>query len=125
MWKNLGFPDAFGHRTSCRFATRGEDQMMNTVRRRIVISGLVQGVAFRYYTRAKARQAGATGWVRNLPDGQVEALIEGNPVVVEEVIGWCRKGPPASRVDRVKVFEEPATGEFSDFDISYTGGSFW
>lgn len=99
--------------------------MTDIVRRRILISGMVQGVAFRYYTRAKARQAGATGWVRNLPDGRVEALIEGTPEVVADVIAWCRKGPPASRVDHVTVHEEPATGEFSDFDISYTGGRFW
>jgi acylphosphatase len=98
---------------------------MTTVRRRIVISGLVQGVAFRYYTRAKAREAGATGWVKNLPDGRVEALIEGSFSVVEEVIRWCRKGPPASRVDDIKIYEEPATGEFSEFDINYAGGRFW
>lgn len=98
--------------------------MASIVRRRIVISGLVQGVAFRYYTRARARQAGVAGWVRNLPDGRVEALIEGDPAAVEDVIGWCRKGPPASRIDQVKVFDEPATGEFSDFDISFVGGYF-
>lgn len=99
--------------------------MADIVRRRIVVSGVVQGVAFRYYTRARARQAGVTGWVRNLPDGRVEALIEGSPALVQDVIAWCRKGPPASRVDQVKVFEEPATGEFSDFDVSHIGGYFW
>jgi len=99
--------------------------MTNIVRRRIVISGLVQGVAFRYYTRDKARRVGVTGWVRNLPDGRVEAVIEGSPEGVEEVIAWCRKGPRASRVDRVQVHEEPASNEFTDFDISYTGGRYW
>jgi len=97
---------------------------MTTIRRRVVISGRVQGVNFRYYTRAMARQVGAGGWVRNLPDGSVEAVIEGAPEVVDAVIAWCRKGAPASRVDELKVYEEPPTAEFTDFDIRYTGGYF-
>lgn len=97
---------------------------MATIRRRIVISGRVQGVNFRYYTRAMARQVGAAGWVRNLPDGSVEAVIEGVPDVVAAVIAWCRKGAPSSRVDDLQVYEELATGEFADFDIKYTGGYF-
>ncbi|MBI4962320.1 MAG: acylphosphatase [Desulfomonile tiedjei] len=95
---------------------------MATIRRRVVISGRVQGVNFRYYTRSMARQVGAGGWVRNLSDGSVEAVIEGGPDVVEAVISWCRTGPPAGRVDDLKVYEEPPTGEFADFDIKYTGG---
>jgi acylphosphatase len=97
---------------------------MATIRRRIVISGRVQGVNFRYYTRAAAREAGAGGWVRNLPDGSVEAVIEGEPEVVDAVIAWCRKGAPASRVDDLRIYEESPTGEFTDFDITYTGGYF-
>ena len=95
---------------------------MDTVRRRIVIFGRVQGVNFRYYTRAAARELGASGWVRNLADGSVEAVIEGAPDVVDAVIAWCRKGAPASRVDDLKVYEESPTGDFADFDIRYTGG---
>jgi acylphosphatase len=97
---------------------------MATIRRRVVISGRVQGVNFRYYTRSMARQVGAVGWVRNLPDGNVEAVIEGEPEVVEEVISWCRNGPPSGRVDNVLVHEESPTGEFADFDIKYMGGYF-
>ena len=94
---------------------------MDAVRRRIVISGRVQGVNFRYYTRAAARELGARGWVRNLADGSVEAVIEGAPHVVDAVITWCRKGAPASRVDDLRIYEEQPTGEFADFDITYTG----
>ena len=97
---------------------------MANIRRRVVISGRVQGVNFRYYTRSMARQVGAVGWVRNLPDGNVEAVIEGVPEVVEEVISWCRNGPPSGRVDNVLVQEESPTGEFADFDIKYMGGYF-
>lgn len=109
-----------------RFARAGSnvEAHMATIRRRVVISGRVQGVNFRYYTRSMARQVGAVGWVRNLPDGNVEAVIEGAPEVVEEVISWCWNGPPSGRVDNVLVQEESPTGEFADFDIKYTGGYF-
>ncbi len=94
---------------------------MSNIRRRAVISGIVQGVAFRYYTRDVARATGVTGWVRNLPDGRVEAVFEGDADKVTAMINWCRKGPPSSRVDTVEVFEEPHRGEFPDFDIAFTG----
>ena len=99
--------------------------MADTIRRRVFVSGRVQGVAFRYYTRDAAREVGALGWVRNLPDGRVEAVIEGEPHAVNALIEWVRRGPPAGRVDRVKVIEEVPTGEFSDFAIAFTGGGMW
>jgi acylphosphatase len=99
--------------------------MSDAIRRRVIISGRVQGVAFRYYTRDAAREAGATGWVRNLPDGRVEALLEGDLSTVNSLLAWLHKGSPASRVDRVEIFEEGHTGEFSDFDITFTGGHNW
>jgi acylphosphatase len=75
-----------------------------------VIHGLVQGVFFRESTRQLAQAAGVTGWVRNLPDGQVEAVIEGPPHPVAEVIAFCHEGPVGARVDQVEVFDEPPEG---------------
>jgi acylphosphatase len=98
---------------------------MPIIRRRILISGMVQGVSFRAYTRATARQTGVCGWVRNLRDGRVEAVIEGKADKVNAVVAWCRKGPSFSRVEDVEVHEETPTGEFKNFDITYTGGDFW
>jgi acylphosphatase len=86
---------------------------------RVHVSGIVQGVAFRAWTVRTARARGVTGWVRNLPDGRVEALIEGEDPEVDAVLAWCRKGPPAATVTRVEVREEPFSGEFPDFRILY------
>ena len=83
---------------------------MATIRRRVLVSGLVQGVWFRQTTADMAREAGVAGWVRNLPDGRVEAVLEGEPVAVEALLAWCRRGPRAARVDSVDVTEVPPTG---------------
>lgn len=69
----------------------------------VVVSGRVQGVGFRYSTVSQAEKLGVTGWVRNLPDGTVEALAEGTTDQIEAFLVWCRQGPPGSRVDRVDV----------------------
>ncbi|HMK35714.1 MAG TPA: acylphosphatase [Desulfomonilaceae bacterium] len=98
---------------------------MTTIRRRVLVSGLVQGVNFRANTRAAARHAGVYGWVRNLPDGRVEAVFEGEPEKVNHMVAWCRKGPSFSRVSHVDVRDEEPTGEFKSFDISFGGGSWW
>ena len=95
---------------------------MSKIRRRVLISGMVQGVNFRYYTKTAARNGGVFGWVRNLPDGRVEAVFEGDQEKVEALISWCHKGSPHGRVDEVKVLVEPHKGEFADFDVRYTGG---
>ncbi len=91
--------------------------MMKRVR--VFISGRVQGVYFRAYTKEMAEKLGLKGWVRNLPDGRVEALFEGDEVAVKEMIKWCHNGSPASVVTKVEVEEEPYTGEFKDFRILY------
>lgn len=93
---------------------------MPLVRRHVFISGKVQGVYFRVYTRDEATRLGLTGWVRNRRDGRVEAVFEGEESAVEEMLSRCRKGPPASRVDKVEVIEEPYAGEFKDFTIAPT-----
>ncbi len=92
---------------------------MSSIRRRVIISGVVQGVWFRASTREAAVGARTTGWVRNLPDGRVEAVIEGEDSQVEQVVNWCYRGSPGSNVDTVEVFEEPYTGKYQDFEITY------
>jgi acylphosphatase len=74
----------------------------------VFVSGKVQGVGYRYSTVNEARRLGVNGWVRNLPDGRVEAVFEGSRKVVEEIIHWCYKGPTAAVVKDVAVeYEEP------------------
>jgi len=81
------------------------------VRAHVWIAGRVQGVAFRAYTIDEASVRGIAGWVGNIPDGRVEAVFEGERAVVEAIIAWCRKGPPAARVTSVEVTWEKPTGE--------------
>lgn len=88
------------------------------VRAHVVISGRVQGVCFRAYTVDEATAAGLTGWVRNTPDGQVEAVFEGDKSAVEAIIDWCRHGPPAARVNNVEIIWGEPQGE-SGFGIRY------
>jgi acylphosphatase len=81
------------------------------------ISGIVQGVSFRASTQAEARKLGVKGWVMNLADGRVEALLQGPKDKVEELLRWCRKGPPSAKVDKVEVVWEKSVEEFLGFDI--------
>jgi len=81
------------------------------------ISGVVQGVAFRYHTVAEARRLGVTGWVRNVPDGTVKALAEGEAAAVDEFMAWCRMGPSMARVEAVRVTTTAYGGEFDDFEV--------
>ena len=75
-------------------------------RRRVFVSGLVQDVWFRAMTAKHAVRAGVDGWVRNLADGRVEAVLEGSADAVNEVIEFCSRGPEMARVDRIEVVEE-------------------
>ena len=88
---------------------------------RVLISGRVQGVFFRVFTRDAAIQRGVTGWVRNLVDGRVEAAFEGREEQVDQMVAWCQEGSPGSRVDRVEIHQEPYQGEFTSFEIRYRG----
>ena len=81
----------------------------------MLVSGDVQGVNFRWYTVQHARQRGVGGWVRNLPDGRVEAVFEGRPADVRALVDWCREGPPAARVSGVEVSWEDPEG-LAEFD---------
>ncbi|HEY8140916.1 MAG TPA: acylphosphatase [Nitrososphaera sp.] len=89
------------------------------VRARILVSGKVQGVYYRQTTKEVASRNGLKGWVRNLADGRVEAVFEGDKESIDRTIEWCRTGPPNARVQAVDVSFEDYSGEFSDFRISY------
>jgi len=80
-----------------------------------LVSGRVQGVAFRWNTVRAAERLGLTGWVRNLPDGRVEILAEGDSSHLAELLAWLRKGPPGSRVEQVDSHFQEATSEYRDF----------
>jgi acylphosphatase len=79
-------------------------------RRRVVVHGLVQGVFFRDTTRRQAVQRGVAGWVRNNPDGSVEAVFEGEDEAVERLVELCREGPRGARVEAVDVLREEPEG---------------
>ena len=85
-------------------------------RRRVVVQGQVQGVFFRETTRRRAVSTGVAGWVRNLPDGRVEAVFEGERDAVERLVDFVREGPRGARVDWVDVVSEEPEG-LSDFEI--------
>ena len=78
---------------------------------RVLVSGRVQGVWFRESCREFARGAGVSGWVRNLSDGRVEAVLEGPPPAVDRVVRWCHDGPSHARVDEVDAQVEEPVGE--------------
>lgn len=80
------------------------------IRAHVFVSGRVQGVGYRYSTVNEAQRLGVNGWVRNLPDGRVEAVFEGSRTVVEEIIRWCHKGPTAAVVKEVAVEYEELEG---------------
>lgn len=80
------------------------------------VTGLVQGVSFRYYTRARARELGVMGWVRNEADGSVTGHFEGSADAVGALVAWCRQGPPYAEVDDVAVVSSEPTGA-SDFAV--------
>lgn len=93
---------------------------MGKKRVRVWIEGRVQGVSFRYYTRDAAHREGVCGWVRNLADGRVEAVFEGDAESVDRMVSWCRIGSPGSRVDRVTVEEETPQEEPGGFRIRFS-----
>jgi acylphosphatase len=92
-----------------------EDKKMRRVR--ALLSGRVQGVGFRNFTSVRAHALGLTGWVRNLRDGRVEAVVEGPDDKVGELIKALKTGPSGSRVDGVDIEEQTHRGEFTSFKI--------
>lgn len=96
-------------------STTPEDHQRLSVK----ISGRVQGVWYRASTADQAKARGITGWVRNLPDGRVEAVFEGRPEALEGMLAWCRQGPAGARVDDIQEELSPASGEFRLFSVRY------
>ena len=88
------------------------------VARRLVVSGRVQGVGFRYFTREAAAREGVTGWVRNLPDGRVEAYVEGESDAVTRVERAIRQGPRGASILTVEVDAEEPVGAYREFGIA-------
>jgi acylphosphatase len=84
----------------------------------LVVRGRVQGVFFRASAQREARQLGLTGWVKNRPDGSVEAVAEGEEDQVKDFLAWAQHGPTTARVDNVETKWRSYTGEFSDFRIA-------
>ena len=90
--------------------------MANEERARVLVSGRVQGVSFRDATRSQAEQLGLSGWVRNTQDGQVEAIFEGVPETVQQMIEWCKSGPSSADVEDVFV-ENEQPENLSGFEV--------
>lgn len=88
-----------------------------TIRRHLLITGVVQGVFYRLSTQEKARNLGLCGWVRNLPDGRVEALAVGERERVKALIEWCQNGPDRARVEDVEVSSSVDTEQHEDFVV--------
>jgi acylphosphatase len=80
------------------------------VRRHLWVRGRVQGVWYRGSCAEQARALGISGWARNLPDGRVEIVAEGDPEALDKLVEWCRQGPPAARVTAVEVHAEEPEG---------------
>jgi acylphosphatase len=92
---------------------------MDDTRAHLIIEGRVQGVFFRDTTRREAVGLGLRGWVKNRFDGSVEVIAEGPKDKVEDLVQWCRHGPPAARVTEINRIDEEFTGEFDAFRIVF------
>ena len=90
--------------------------MANEERAHVFVSGRVQGVSFRDATRSQAEQIGLSGWVRNTQDGRVEAVFEGEPDALRQMIDWCESGPSSAGVEDVSVENEQPEG-LSGFEV--------
>ena len=93
--------------------------MKTSTRAHVVIAGRVQGVFFRAETQRAAQHLGVTGWVRNRPEGTVEAVFEGPSQAVQQAVDWCWQGSPRAKVSDVKIEWQEPVGEFEDFSITY------
>ena len=85
----------------------------------VIVTGKVQGVFFRAFTRDEAVRLGLSGWVRNRPNGSVEAIVEGQKTAVQKMLLWFQQGSPNSIVEKIETTEEPPVGGGSTFEIRY------
>ncbi len=92
---------------------------MSSKRIRIIVTGKVQGVFFRQALKVMAKKNDVFGWVKNLKDGRVEAVLEGAEEKVSRLVEWSHGGPANARVEDVEIYNEKFTGEFSKFDVLY------
>ena len=92
--------------------------MSDRVRAEIVVRGRVQGVFFRASAQQEALSLGLTGEIGNLPDGSVEAVVEGEKRAVDDFVAWCRRGPPSARVEGVEVRHRTCRDEFRTFTVT-------
>lgn len=97
---------------------KGGDDCLK-IKAHVFITGRVQGVYFRYKTRDEAKKYGVNGWVRNLPDGRVEAVFEGEKGDVDKLVDFAGKGPSAAKVLDIDVEWQDYSGEFEDFEVRY------
>ncbi len=93
---------------------------MSQVRAEVTITGKVQGVYFRLAMLEEAEKRGVKGWVRNRSDGAVEGVLEGGRLAVEELLEWCRQGPPRAVVKRVEINWQAPSGKYTGFNIRET-----
>ncbi len=92
---------------------------MSEQRVRLYVTGKVQGVFFRQTLKVMAKKNNVFGWVRNLRDGRVEAVLEGDEKQIDRLVEWAHGGPANARVEDVEIRNEKFTGEFSKFDVLY------
>jgi len=85
----------------------------------VFIFGNVQGVYFRSYTQMEGQKRKVAGWVRNCPDGSVEAIVEGEPAAVDDMVEWFKTGPPTAQVAKIEASEERPMGETGVFNIRF------
>ncbi|MGD8553229.1 MAG: acylphosphatase [Anaerolineales bacterium] len=93
---------------------------MANKRAHVLVSGRVQGVSFRYYTVQEAESVGVEGWVRNLWDGRVEAIFEGEEDAVQHMVRWVQHGPSSAQVDSFELDWQEPVGEFDSFRVRMT-----
>lgn len=106
----------FNHETH---VTRFEMTNSQLTQAHVFVSGTVQGVAYRAYTRQQAMELGVAGWVRNLRDGRVEAVFEGLPEHVEQMVQWCHSGSPSAVVSQVETTYDSPAG-LQGFEVRYS-----
>ncbi len=92
---------------------------MSNQRIRIIVTGKVQGVFFRQALKVMAKKNNVFGWVKNLKDGRVEAVLEGDEEKVSRLVEWAHGGPANARVEDVEICNEEFSSEFSKFDVVY------
>lgn len=102
-----------------RLALETKSYMEKKTRAHIFVSGRVQGVYFRENTRKKAEQLDVSGWIKNLSDGRVEAVFEGEEDKIEKIVAWIKKGPIFAKIIDLKIEWQEYKGEFKGFDIRF------